>query len=573
MTKLEDVLKDFDRRIREIETAVRGFAGPNVLPKPQPAAAPEVQFEPQKPAEVTPTPAAPTAAPARPMEPLKPFDESSSSSEGFDSSNILGFIGIFFVILAGVYFIKLTIDSGWLTPPRQIMLAASCGLSFFLAPHFFPKADREYGALLAGAGTTILHLTWWGAYSYHHILDATSALTCATVVGLVSILASFGKGNRIYILVALAGTYFSAPIVGYSTKELATLSVFLMIWNISFTATAFLSRRRDVMMIASYYAALTVLLLSNRSNTSDAHLELLTLQLSQFVVFAAGLLSYSIYYKQSMNSEESVALMPLLLLFYFTSSHFISTVNPALAPWLGVIVGSSLLLIYLIAKKYLNDLKTGAILTAFGTLALIESFYFQLLDKMSQTFMGLIVAFGLLTIAKKYPDALRTHFWPALIISSTVIYSALLTIVSPDAFPGMLFFNWMYAVMALVVALGMRHLSFESKAESTHLVLAFAHVEMMLGFYRMFKGLGEAGAIFVTSTWGVYAVAILLLAFFRRDKILGNSALTILLAVSLKAFFYDVANTTSVVRVVCLLIEGLLLYGCGWIFKRMEKWT
>ena len=52
------------------------------------------------------------------------------------------------------------------------------------------------------------------------ILPAKAARVCATVVGLDSVLANFAAGKRMYLLIALAGTYLAAPIVGYDTADL-----------------------------------------------------------------------------------------------------------------------------------------------------------------------------------------------------------------------------------------------------------------------------------------------------------------------------------------------------------------
>ena len=170
--------------------------------------------------------------------------------------------------------------------------------------------------------------------------------------------------------------------------------------------------------------------------------------------------------------------------------------------------------------------------------------------------------------------ARKTFLWPLLILLSTFVYGAILTIVSVESIANIYLYNWSYGIVTLIAMIGLtsnREIESETIKYSP-LLFGFAHIEVMLGFYRFSNEITWSGALFVTITWGIYAALILGLAYWRREKILGNSALTILIAVSLKAFFYDVSNTSNFIRVACLLAQGLLLYCCGWIFKKMQNW-
>lgn len=567
MTSLEDVLRDFDRRLKSIEKQLnhRGSQTPDgsiVTSK------------------VDPLPSAPSGSgvdsgnrSSKAAIPSKEYRKIESSPP-LDSSGILGVIGIIFVILAGVFFIKITIDSGWLTPMRQVTVAAGAGFAFFLIPQLFPKAEREYGSLLAGAGATILHLTWFGAYFYHSILGANAALICATLVGIFSLSANFGKANAFYVLIAMSGTYFSAPIVGYNAGELGVLSIFLIIWNISFSVLSLIIKRRDIMFIASYYAVFTVLLLSTKAIGYEQYFDLLVLNLVQFVIFASAMLYYSVFNKSALTSDESLAVLALLLLFYVSMDHVITAISPGFAPWFGMAIGAGVLGIYFLARSYLKgELKSGSALTAFAAITFVHSFYFEILSESLKPLAGLVLGVLVMMLWGKSATARERYFFPLIILASTFAYGALLTVISPEAF--YFLYNWLYGGVVLVGVIGLAS-SREARPELkdySSLLLGFAHLQIMLGLYRFSQQISWSGALFVTIAWGLYAALILAVAYARRDKMLGSSALTILLAVSLKAFFYDARYTSNLTRVVCLLAEGLLLYCGGWIFKKMQRWT
>lgn len=570
MSKIEDVLNDFNKRLTHVELQIQKFkdSSPSVeLPQP-----PLQKFEGLS-GEAT----YQGSTFEQERESAADLASNQAPNAPLNSSTILGLIGIIFVILAGVFFIKITIDSGWLTPIRQILIAAGTGLAFFIAPQLFPKAEKEYGALLAGAGTTILHLTWLGAYFFHRILDANSALVCATLIGIFSVLANFDKGNRIYLLVTMAGTYLAAPTIGYDIHKLSTLAIFLIIWNLSFSATALVNKRRDILFIASYFAVFTTLLLSDLATELTSHKELLRLQILQFLIFASAQLSYSIFHKSPMRQDEGVAVFPLLLLFYFAAGHLITFINPEFAPWFGIIIGVIVLGFYFLARKFINeDLKSSSSLTAFAALSFVHSFYFRLLSEAWQPLVGLVIAISLIMIWRDSEKARTNFYWPMIILFSTFFYGAILTVIPTKSIELLFFYNWAYGATALIWAIGMVSMQghpSKSGAKFSPWLLAFGHFEVMLGLYRFSEQVPWSGALFVTISWGIYAALILSVAYWRHDKTLGKSALTILLAVSLKAFLYDVGNTSSMIRVFCLLAEGLLLYACGWIFKKMQTWN
>jgi hypothetical protein len=165
-------------------------------------------------------------------------------------------------------------------------------------------------------------------------------------------------------------------------------------------------------------------------------------------------------------------------------------------------------------------------------------------------------------------------YFPSMILLAIFCYGALLTIVSVNSIESIFFYNWIYGFMALAAAIFLAGSQKAKEERPSYLpvLLAFGHFEVMLGLYRFSDRISWSGALFVTFSWGLYAAAVLTAAVIRKDKTLGSSALIILLAVSFKAFFYDLSSTSNLIRVICLLAEGLLLYCCGWIFKKMKDW-
>jgi hypothetical protein len=266
----------------------------------------------------------------------------------------------------------------------------------------------------------------------------------------------------------------------------------------------------------------------------------------------------------------------VLLLFYWSTYHLLSLITPSLAPWFGLSIGAFVLAMYFVARRYLGkELKSDQALLAFSTITWVHCFYFELLSESLQPGAALVIAIASILIWQRSPSAAhRLIRWPLIIMASTIVYGTLLTLFAIDTVPYLQLHNLAYGCVAVAafVAIGRQRESESTLARYLSLVLGIGHLEVLLSLYRFSLDLSWSGALFVSITWGCYAVLILATANWRRDRILGHSALIILLAVGLKAIFYDLVNTTNLVRVGCLLGGGLLLYGCGWFLKKMRTW-
>jgi len=104
------------------------------------------------------------------------------------------------------------------------------------------------------------------------------------------------------------------------------------------------------------------------------------------------------------------------------------------------------------------------------------------------------------------------------------------------------------------------------------ILLSFGHVQILFAVFQITDNLGS-GPLVLTLIWGVYALMVLGWAFAKRDQTIGQSAVLILTAVSLKGAFYDLPSSDNLTRVYSLLAAGILLYFCGWIYKQIKQWS
>jgi uncharacterized membrane protein len=154
-----------ERRVAELsgEPPAEQALAPLVPPVPQPAA----EMTPLSAQEPAPEPASPPAPPAVPQ------DEGLETSLGLKWVNRLGAVTL---MIGALFFFKYAADSGWLGPLARVLLGLVAGSG--LAGYGFLnwRANRAVFAQgITAAGTVILYLSFWAAYSLYHLIPAALA--------------------------------------------------------------------------------------------------------------------------------------------------------------------------------------------------------------------------------------------------------------------------------------------------------------------------------------------------------------------------------------------------------------
>lgn len=95
--------------------------------------------------------------------------------ESLPITQILGWTGATAIVLAMAYLIRLALDTGWLTPERQLALAVITGFALIGTGLWLRTADRIYASLLPGGGLVILFLSIYGAHLHYHFIEVQAA--------------------------------------------------------------------------------------------------------------------------------------------------------------------------------------------------------------------------------------------------------------------------------------------------------------------------------------------------------------------------------------------------------------
>ncbi len=490
----------------------------------------------------------------------------------------MGFLGILFMVFAAVFFIKLTIDAGWLTPERQVMLAVLFGVFLIFSPKLISKlSDKEYSSMLAAAGVAVLHMSWFGAHVIHDLITPIVGLMMASVVGVVCLFLQSQNRNPLFALVAIAGTYISVLVMGGKIDK-PTLAGFILVWNLSFCLAALYLNTRFVLTIAAYFAILIVAMLGLDKANQSMTLIFIFVQSAQFFTFAAATVYYSILHKSSLNQVESKHLMILGTIVYACIYSWVNVLYPGFGAWTGIAIAISILSAYLFAEKRLGKTLESreAIFLTIG----IIIFHSLFLDLTPDDFKPLWGLMFLVAFIVYKPKTNGDGFLPLkALVGLMVVWCLLLTF--NDSEKNHIAFNFAYGVLGLLTYLSIYLSAAKSvtakdaiPAESQIVkgLLFVTHAEVLFGIYRLSLQTEFIDSIIVSVLWASYSIAILFLGWSLKDRILAQSSLLMLIASVIKVIFYDLSSLGSVEIIFCFLIVGALLYGSGMAYRKMKPW-
>jgi uncharacterized membrane protein len=169
-------------------------------------------------------------------------------------SNLLGIVGVCCLVVAMILLIKFSIDSGWLTPARQLILAGLFGSALVSVPFFFTSKEKDYLSLLPSAGIIVLHLTVYGGVYYHQILGPMMASVLIWGIGFLSLYLLKKLNEDVYAILSIAGIYIGSWLIKDSFQTLTSVAGHLIIWDVIFVHFAINLKKRFLISFTAYFA-------------------------------------------------------------------------------------------------------------------------------------------------------------------------------------------------------------------------------------------------------------------------------------------------------------------------------
>ncbi|HBA61714.1 MAG TPA: DUF2339 domain-containing protein [Elusimicrobia bacterium] len=552
--KAETRMRAIEDRLAKLEKTLNVVRPAQPLPPAQPA---------------VPVPALQSALPPRPaVLPVAPPMQAQARTKS-RPANWLGVVAVICFVLAAGFIIKLSLESGWLTPERQIGLAAMFGLSLIAVGLSLLTSDREYAGYLPAAGIIVLYASVFAAHRLYSLIPFETAISMTALVSALCIWLYTQIRDDLYPVTAAVGSYVGPLLLGLDYKSVFTVYYYLFC-SIGFSVISIWVRSRILTIVAAYLSIMMTALTGLALRQDGLIVTMLALN---FVIFTGGTFLYTAHHETPLNENESMSFLPVLMFFYAMEYYFIERIHPGLAPWISLGFAGVLLGIYLAAKQRFPDGKvaSGSMILAFVTVVCFHSFYLELLPSEARPWLFVALVFGLCfpsgTLSGRTRDkSMRIPTFGVLAVLLLEYLSMASKLLSTDSSSTL--FVAVFSVAALWALIYFREEEWSGRGEYTPL-LGSAHLLAILALYKLTR---DSGSLEVSISWLVYAVAVMAFAFSRRDEAMARSAVFVLAFAAGKALLYDAAAAPTIVRIVCLLLTGAALYGAGFFLRKISGW-
>lgn len=549
INRLEVRMNQLERLVEGMMTRI-GVAASAATPMPTEQAGPAANT----------APAAPSAATTR------TWMARESASGTSSATRVLGWTGATAMVLAAVYLIRLAIDSGMLTPGRQVALAVIGAFALIGLGLALRRGNREYASLLPAGGIVILFASIYGAHIYYQLIPAAMAAVAVALTCLGALWLGRLFESQLYALFAVVGSY-SAPFLLPSLRNSITdLVVYYSAWSVLFCVYSVWIGQRRVYLLAAYMALLGFEAIW-RLSAGGEWMSALIFQTVQLIVFAAGTVVYSVRRNEPMDKETALAHLPALLIFYFLQYTLMQANMPDMAPWVMLASAAVVLLCYLVARRLLKaSHEAGSMLVgAYVALVLFHAGYVESVPSDMAPWLALLLfpLFGLYVFVRGSAAAVVL---PIQLAAGLLFVINFVRVLAGVEMAGVTDHKVLTLLYALELYAGYYFVRRMPALKDFYAPLLYAgHLSALAAAVHL-----ATGRFMVSLIWGVLALGCLAIALRNNDKLLGKSSLLIFSAAAGKVLLYDLSDAAPLVRIASLMMLGITLYVGGWLYRKVD---
>ncbi len=222
---------------------------PLPVPKPQPSSAD---------APVASSGPRPPGRPAAPPPPRPPvFRMPSFDWEGLVGVKLFSWVAGVALLLAAVFFLRYSIDRGWLMPPVRMAIGLLVGIGLLVLCEM--KAARKYPVTanaMDASAIAILFSTFFAAHALWHIIGSAADFLLLVLVTIVAVLLSIRRDSMFIALLGLVGGFSTPALLSTGENRPIPLFGYLLLLNVGLAWVA--SRKKWPLLTALSLAFTTI---------------------------------------------------------------------------------------------------------------------------------------------------------------------------------------------------------------------------------------------------------------------------------------------------------------------------
>lgn len=199
------------------------------LPQPEPAAAFEAAPPPQP--------------PRQPPPPPKPPFWSQIDWESLVGVKLFSWIAGVAMVIAAIYFLKYSVDHGWVSPPIRAAIGLITGSALLVICELRVARNYKFTAnAMHGAGIAILYATLFAVHALWHLLPAMVVFGAMLIVTAVAVLLSIRRESLFIALLGMMGGFATPALLSTGENRPIGLFSYLLLLNAGLAWVAYKKR-------------------------------------------------------------------------------------------------------------------------------------------------------------------------------------------------------------------------------------------------------------------------------------------------------------------------------------------
>lgn len=177
------------------------------------------------------------------LEPKKSFwenfKEKNPDLEKFIGENLISKLGILILVLGISYFVKYSIDRGWVPVEARVAIGVLCGALVLVIGHKLRQKYAAFSSVFVAGAIAIFYFTIAIAFHDYHLISQTTAFLIMVVITAFAALISYSYDRQELAILTLIGGFAVPFMVSTGEGNYVVLFSYILILNIGILALAY----------------------------------------------------------------------------------------------------------------------------------------------------------------------------------------------------------------------------------------------------------------------------------------------------------------------------------------------
>lgn len=184
------------------------------------------------------------------------FKEKNPDLEKFIGENLINKIGVLILVLGISYFVKYSIDKGWIGEPARVGIGVLCGALVMGIAHKLRQKYAAFSSVFVAGAIAIFYFTIGIAFHDYHLFGQTTAFVIMTIITAFSCLISLSYNRIELAILSLIGGFAVPFMVSTGEGNYVVLFTYITILNIGILALAYHKKWNLVNLLAYIFTIL-----------------------------------------------------------------------------------------------------------------------------------------------------------------------------------------------------------------------------------------------------------------------------------------------------------------------------